>query len=43
MTKKTKLKIGLDILEPIILLGLLTLTTAYLIDASFNPFLYFRF
>lgn len=41
--KKTKLKIGLDILEPIILLGLLTLTTAYLIDASFNPFLYFRF
>lgn len=30
-------------LEPVILLGLLLLSTAYLIDGSFNPFLYFRF
>ena len=33
----------IDILEPIYLLILLVLSTAFLIDASFNPFLYFRF
>lgn len=31
------------ILEPIFYLGLLTIITAFLIDSSFNPFLYFRF
>lgn len=31
------------IVEPIVLTGLLILCTAYLIDGSFNPFLYFRF
>ena len=31
------------ILEPIILLCLLLLCTAYLVDGSFSPFLYFRF
>ena len=30
-------------LEPVILLALLVLSTAYLVDGSFNPFLYFRF
>ena len=30
-------------LEPIALLALLTVSTAYLVDGSFNPFLYFRF
>lgn len=30
-------------LEPIVLLGLLIAVTAYLVDGSFNPFLYFRF
>lgn len=29
--------------EPVVCVALLLLTTAYLIDASFNPFLYFRF
>jgi alginate O-acetyltransferase complex protein AlgI len=29
--------------EPIILLLLLVVITAYLVDGSFNPFLYFRF
>jgi len=29
--------------EPVLCVVLLLLTTAYLIDASFNPFLYFRF
>lgn len=30
-------------IEPIFILALLTVCTAYLIDGSFNPFLYFRF
>ena len=41
--KKIKLKKIIDILEPITYLVLLTLSTAFLIDESFNPFLYFRF
>ena len=31
------------ILEPIVLVALLLVMTAYLVDGSFNPFLYFRF
>ncbi len=31
------------ILEPIVLVVLLAVMTAYLVDGSFNPFLYFRF
>ncbi len=31
------------IAEPIVLVGILLLCTAYLVDGSFNPFLYFRF
>ena len=30
-------------IEPVVLLILLVLVTAYLVDGSFNPFLYFRF
>ena len=30
-------------LEPIVLVALLATVTAYLVDGSFNPFLYFRF
>ena len=33
----------INIFEPIVLMGLFILCTAYLIDGSFNPFLYFRF
>ena len=33
----------LNVIEPIFLLGLLIVMTAYLVDGSFNPFLYFRF
>ena len=36
-------KISLTIAEPIVLSFLLLLITAYLVDGSFNPFLYFRF
>ncbi len=32
-----------DVLRPVVLVALLTVTTAYLVDGSFNPFLYFRF
>ena len=31
------------VLEPVMMAGLLLLCTAYLVDGSFNPFLYFRF
>lgn len=31
------------VLEPVVLLILLAVCTAYLVDGSFNPFLYFRF
>ena len=31
------------VLEPLMTVGLLLLCTAYLVDGSFNPFLYFRF
>ena len=31
------------VLEPIVLIALLVLCTAYLVDGSFSPFLYFRF
>lgn len=41
--RKTKLKILINISEPIVYLLLLILSTAFLIDESFNPFLYFRF
>lgn len=33
----------LQYVEPIALAGLLAIVTAYLVDGSFNPFLYFRF
>ena len=33
----------LNVLEPIVLVGLMIVITAYLVDGSFNPFLYFRF
>ena len=41
--EKTRLKKVIDYLEVVVCMILLILTTAFLIDASFNPFLYFRF
>ncbi len=32
-----------DVIEPVVLITLLLVVTAYLVDGSFNPFLYFRF
>lgn len=39
----SKFKKAVECLEVVVVLGLLILTTAFLVDASFNPFLYFRF
>ncbi len=38
-----KIRFTLSFLEPVIYAGILLLVTAFLIDSSFNPFLYFRF
>lgn len=41
--KNKNLNIVISIVEPIILIGLLVLSTAFIVDASSNSFLYFRF
>ena len=38
-----RMKPFLSVLEPVLLTGALLICTAYLVDGSFNPFLYFRF
>ena len=45
-TSMSKHKYGkkiISIIEPLMLIVLLLICTAYLVDGSFNPFLYFRF
>ena len=39
----SKFKKVVECLEVVVVMALLVLTTAFLVDASFNPFLYFRF
>lgn len=41
--KNTKLSNVVNVLEPVMHTALMILVTAYLVDGSFNPFLYFRF
>jgi alginate O-acetyltransferase complex protein AlgI len=52
LVKQTVLKISnrntnsqkaVNIAEPVLLVLLMLVMTAYLVDGSFNPFLYFRF
>ena len=43
LAKKSITAIILAIAEPVFLLLLLLVMTAFLVDGSFNPFLYFRF
>ena len=43
IVEKEKIKKIANILEPIYLFSILFLSTSYIIDGSFNPFLYFRF
>lgn len=43
LKEKTKVRKVINFLEPIMLICLLIFVTAYLVDNSYNPFLYFRF
>ena len=43
LSTKPKTKVVTAIIEPVVLFGLLAICVAYLVDGSFNPFLYFRF
>lgn len=43
ISQNDKGKTAVSILEPVFVLVLLAVSTAFLIDGSFNPFLYFRF
>lgn len=43
IVNKEKLKKIANLLEPVFLITILTICTGYIIDGSFNPFLYFRF
>ena len=38
-----RLKKSRTVLEPLLCAGILLLVTAFLVEGSFNPFLYFRF
>lgn len=43
LKEKDKIRKMINVLEPIALICLLLFVTAYLVDSSYNPFLYFRF
>ena len=43
LKEKTKINKVINTIEPIILVALLLIVTSYLVDNSYNPFLYFRF
>lgn len=43
LKQKNGLRRVLEVLEPIMMIVILLVCTAYLVDGSFNPFLYFRF
>ena len=43
LCKKPVLSKVINVAEPVCLMVLLAVVTAYLVDGSFNPFLYFRF
>ena len=36
-------KLIIDVLEPVFVVAMLFVVTAYFVDGSFSPFLYFRF
>ncbi|MBQ3150405.1 MAG: MBOAT family protein [Clostridia bacterium] len=43
LKKRTSVNRILNVVEPVLMVILLIAVTAYLVDGSFNPFLYFRF
>jgi len=40
---KEKIRKFINVLEPLVLITIFIISTSYIIDGSFNPFLYFRF
>ncbi len=40
---KEKIRKFINVLEPLVLMAIFIISTSYIIDGSFNPFLYFRF
>ena len=43
LKKNTVMSKIINVLEPIVMVGILIIVTSYLVDNSYNPFLYFRF
>ena len=43
ITEKKPVKAAMVVVEPVVLVALFVVVTAFLVDGSFNPFLYFRF
>lgn len=43
IANKSKMRKTINFVEPIVLLVILIICTSYIVDGSFNPFLYFRF
>ena len=43
MKENEKANMVINILEPIFVVAILLIVTAYFVDGSFSPFLYFRF
>ena len=43
LKENAKINKIINIIEPIFIIVLLLIVTAYLVDSSYNPFLYFRF
>ena len=43
LKESNRIKKAINFLEPMILISLMLIVTAYLVDNSYNPFLYFRF
>ncbi len=43
LKENEKIKLFIDFVEPLVYVGLFIIVVAYLVDGSFNPFLYFRF
>jgi len=43
LSQKPVCQKSMSVVEPVLLTGLMVVMTAYLVDGSFNPFLYFRF
>lgn len=43
MKSITKINLIVDVMEIVLVIGTIMIVTAYLVDGSYNPFLYFRF